>query len=151
MLPRGGLALHARTIPIRMFGTRRQWEEVSMHIRLRIAFGFFVTVCLFTTAPLHAQNRGSITGTVRDATGAVLPNAQVAVTDVGTGVTLKTTTNANGDYLVAALPAATYNLKVTATGFKAFEATGIILPVGEKARVDATMEVGQITSEISVQ
>jgi hypothetical protein len=107
--------------------------------------------CLVASAPLYGQNRGSITGTVRDSTGAVLPNAEVAVTDVGTGVTLKSNTNASGDYLVAGLPAATYNLKVTATGFKAFEATGIILPVGEKARVDATLEVGQITSEISVQ
>jgi hypothetical protein len=123
-----------------------------MHLRTTIAFAIaFMAACLAATAPLYGQNRGSITGTVRDATGAVLPNAAVAVTDVGTGVTLKTTTNADGDYLVAGLPAATYNLKVTATGFKTFEATGVILNVGEKARVDASLEVGQITSEISVQ
>ena len=123
-----------------------------MHIRKRMVFvAAFMAACLVGMAPLYGQNRGSITGTVRDSTGAVLPNAEVTVTDVGTGVTLKTATNAGGDYLVAALPAATYNLKVTATGFKVFEASGIVLPVGEKARVDATLEVGQITSEISVQ
>src|ERR1035441_9743146 len=113
-----------------------------MHVRITIAL--FMAACLAATAPLYGQNRASITGTVRDATGAVLPNAQVVVTDVATGVTLKTATNASGDYLVAGLPAATYNLKVAASGFKAFEATGIVLPVGEKARVDATLEVGQI-------
>jgi hypothetical protein len=134
------------------FAIRRETEEVSMHVRKTIAFVMvFMAAGLVATAPLYGQNRGSITGTVRDSTGAVLPNAAVAVTDVGTGITLKATTNAGGDYLVAALPAATYNLRIIATGFKAFEATGVILSVGEKARVDATLEVGQITSEISVQ
>ena len=114
-----------------------------MQLRTTIAFGVFMAACLAATAPLYGQNRGSITGTVRDATGAVLPNAAVELTDVATGVTLKTVTNAGGDYLVAGLPEATYNLKVAATGFKLFEATGIILRVGEKARVDAALEVGQ--------
>ena len=122
-----------------------------MQLRTTIAFGVFMVACIAATAPLYGQNRASITGTVRDATGAVLPNAQVEVTDVSTGVTLKTATNAGGDYLVAGLAASTYNLKVTATGFKLFEATGVVLRVGEKARVDAALEVGQITSEISVQ
>lgn len=73
--------------------------------------------CLAATGPLYGQNRASITGTVRDSTGALLPNAEVAVTDVATGVTLKTVTNAEGDYLVAGLPESTYNLKITASGF----------------------------------
>jgi hypothetical protein len=122
-----------------------------MRSRTAIAFGIFlIAACLAATAPLYGQNRASMTGTVRDSTGAVLPNAEVGVTDVATGVTLKTTTNTDGDYLVAALQAGTYNLKITANGFKAFDATGVVLRVGQKARVDATLEVGQITSEISV-
>src|SRR5580658_3131028 len=119
-----------------------------MQIRTVASVMALMAACL---NPIYGQNRGSITGTVRDATGAVLPGAQVTVTDVGTGVTLKTVTNGGGDYLVAGLPEATYNLRIVATGFKAFEATGIVLPVGEKARVDASLEVGQMTSEISVQ
>jgi hypothetical protein len=120
-------------------------------MRLRLSAFILVAVCFIATASLYGQNRASITGTVRDSTGAVLPNAEVTVTDVATGVTLRATTNAGGDYLVAALPASTYNLKITATGFKAYEAAGVVLLVGQKARVDATLEVGQITSEISVQ
>jgi len=122
-----------------------------MHLRTTIAIGVFMGVCLAATAPLYGQNRASITGTVRDASGAVLPGAAVEVTNISTGITLKTSTNTGGDYLVAGLPESTYNLKVTATGFKVFEAIGIVLRVGEKARVDASLEVGQITSEISVQ
>ena len=65
-----------------------------MQVRTTIAFVLtFVAVCLAANAPLYGQNRASITGTVRDSTGAVLPNAEVAVTDVSTGVTLKTATN----------------------------------------------------------
>jgi hypothetical protein len=123
-----------------------------MQVRTTIAFVLtFVAVCLAANAPLYGQNRASITGTVRDSTGAVLPNAEVAVTDVSTGVTLKTATNTEGDYLVAGLPESTYNLKIAASGFKTFEAVGVILRVGQKARIDASLEVGQVTTEVSVQ
>ncbi len=120
-----------------------------MHLRVTIAF--LIVVCMCATVSLYGQNAGSITGTVRDATGAVLPGAEVTVVNVGTGVSLKSTTNADGDYLVPGLPAATFNLKIVANGFKAFDANGIILRVGQKARVDASLEIGQVTSEISVQ
>jgi hypothetical protein len=123
-----------------------------MQFRTTIAFVIaFMAVSLAATAPLYAQNRASITGTVRDSTGAVLPSAQVAVTDVATGVTLKTATNTEGDYLVAGLPESTYNLKIAASGFKTFEAIGVVLSVGQKARIDASLEVGQVTTEVSVQ
>src|ERR1017187_10384632 len=93
-----------------------------MHVRTTIAFFMaFMAACFAAIAPLYGQNSASITGTVRDSTGAVLPSAEVAVANVGTGVTLKTTTNSDGDYLVAGLPAAAYNLKISASGFKGFK------------------------------
>ncbi len=110
-----------------------------------------LAVFLLATASLFAQNTASITGTVRDPTGAVLPNADIAVTNTATAATLKAKSNQDGDYLVAGLPASTYNLKITASGFKAYDATGVVLRVGQKARVDASLQVGQISSEISVQ
>jgi hypothetical protein len=58
--------------------------------------------CLAATAV--AQNSGSITGTVWDATGAVVPGGQVIVSDSQKGISLKTTTNSDGGYLVAGLP-----------------------------------------------
>jgi len=112
---------------------------------------FLLVVCLAATAPLLAQNTASITGTVRDPSGAVLPSADVTLTNVATGVTQKAATNGSGDYLIAGLPAASYNLKISATGFEGFEADGIVLRVAQKARVDATLQVGQVTSEINVQ
>ncbi len=98
-----------------------------------------------------AQNSSSITGTVRDSTGAIIPGVDVSVVNVGTNVELKTKKNTDGDYLVDGLPAGTYNLTIAAQGFKKFQATGVILRVSQKARVDASLEVGQLTSEVSVQ
>lgn len=98
-----------------------------------------------------AQNSGSVTGTVRDATGAVIPGAAVVLSDSQKGISLKTSSNSDGSYLIAGLPTGTFNLAVTAKGFKKFEATNIILQVAQKARVDAVMELGQVTSEVTVQ
>src|SRR5580658_1323169 len=105
-------------------------------------------VCLAASA--WAQNSGSITGTVRDATGAVVPGAQVVLSDTQKGISLKTTTNSGGDYLLAGLPTGTFNLSLTAKGFRRFEATGIVLETAQKARVDAVLEVGAVTNEITV-
>jgi uncharacterized surface anchored protein len=86
---------------------------------------FWYSTCLlfliFATAGLYGQTTGQITGTVRDNTGAVVPGAEVSVTNVTQGVVAqRVTTNAAGEYLVAGLGAGTYNLEITAKGFKRF-------------------------------
>jgi len=98
-----------------------------------------------------AQDTGSITGTVRDSSGAVVPGATVKLMSSAIGVERAATTNAEGDYLEAALPIGTYDLSVTAQGFKAFDARGIILRVSQKVRVDVTLEVGQVSEKVVVQ
>jgi carboxypeptidase family protein/TonB-dependent receptor-like protein len=99
----------------------------------------------------HAQETGSITGTVRDSSGAVVPDAEVKVTNSAIALTRVTTTNSDGAYLAGALPAGTYQLSVSSKGFKNFEAKGIIVRVTEKARVDVTLEVGQMTENVVVE
>jgi len=64
---------------------------------------------------------------VRDNTGAVVPKADVTLTDVGTLNSLHTTTNAEGEYLIAAVPPGTYDLTISVVGFSRFESKGIIL------------------------
>lgn len=86
---------------------------------------------------LQAQETGSITGTVRDHTGAVMPGAEVTITNVAQGLARKVTTN-GGDYLVAGLPPGTYDLQIAAKGFERCGANGIVLRVAQKARADAT-------------
>jgi len=100
---------------------------------------------------LFAQNSSSITGTVRDSTGAVIAGANVTVTNTETGVAQKVTSNSSGDYLVAGLPAGTYDLTVATTGFKTFQARKVTLQINQKARIDPDMQVGEITSEVQVE
>jgi len=99
----------------------------------------------------RAQDTGSITGTVSDASGSVLPDAEVKVSNLAIGLSRTITTNAEGDYLAGGLPAGTYEISVTAKGFKSYSAKNIILQVAEKKRVDVTLQLGQISDKIVVE
>jgi hypothetical protein len=99
----------------------------------------------------HAQDSGSITGTVRDSSGAVVQGAEVVATNAAVGVTRTTTTNADGDYLAAALPPGSYDLTVTAKGFKVFQGKKIIVRVADRSRVDVTLQLGQVTENVVVE
>jgi hypothetical protein len=114
----------------------------------RIAAG----VLLLAAAVVHAQDTASITGTVRDSTGAVVSGAQVEVSNTEHGVKRTTITNSAGDYVVPALPApALYNVTITAKGFKKFVANGVALDVAQKARVDVIVQVGASGAEVTVE
>ncbi len=79
-----------------------------------------------------------------------MAGASVVVTSVDKGVSFPAKTNADGDFLVAGLVAGKYNLTISQPGFKRFEAQEIVLEVAQKARVDATLQVGEITNEVTV-
>lgn len=93
----------------------------------------------------------SITGTVTDSSGAVVPGAVVTLSDPAQGVTRHTTTNSSGSFLVSAIPAGTYSLTVAAKGFKTYRATGIIVQSAQKIRANATLEVGQVSTQVTVE
>jgi len=94
---------------------------------------------------------GSITGTVKDPSGAAIPGAAVVVASPERGITRNTTTNSTGDYNESALPEGSYNVIVTANGFKKFQAKNVKLDVAEKARVDVSLQVGAATTEVVVE
>jgi hypothetical protein len=93
----------------------------------------------------------SISGTVTDSSGAAVPGAAVTISDPSQGVTRNVTTNSAGSYLAPGLPAGTYDLSVAVTGFKTYRASGIIVHSAEKIRADATLEVGAVSTAITVQ
>ena len=105
---------------------------------------------LCATLALAQSDRGVITGSVTDSTGAVIPGAEVVVTNEATNVSARTETTASGDYTVPSLPPGRYRVRVAAEGFKAFERTNVILIAGGTVRADAAMELGQMTESISV-
>jgi hypothetical protein len=89
-------------------------------------------------------------GTVTDASGAIVPGATVTLTNTGTNVSQTTQTTSGGDYVFDLLQVGTYLVKVEAKGFKTFAAPNINLSSGDRARVDAKMEVGDVTQTVEV-
>jgi hypothetical protein len=110
-----------------------------------------LTMSVIGSYPAFGQGTGSITGTIRDNSGAVIPNATITITETQQGTEFKTISNGNGEYLQAGLPPGVYNLRVTAPGFNAFEVPGIVLRVAERTRVDATMTVGAVQTTVQVE
>lgn len=117
----------------------------------------FAAGLLFCLAALSVQRLGaqayvgSITGVVKDQSGAVIPDATVVATSEAKGFTYSTTANADGIYTLSNLPPATYQIAVTAHGFKKFARPGIVLAVAQHVEVDATMEVGATTQTVTVK
>jgi hypothetical protein len=124
-----------------------------MNRDLRTAFvlALFACASFFLIVPSDAQSvYGSIFGTVTDASGAAVPDAAITVTDVAKGTIVTVTSNGSGDYSVPHLIPDTYNLKVTAKGFKAFEATGIMVLADAAPRIDPQLNVGAENTTVQV-
>ncbi len=117
-----------------------------MRLRLTIA-GCYL---LYAVAAFAQGDRGTITGTITDPAGAVVPNAAVEATNQATAVKFAAGASATGNYTLGNVPVGTYELTVTVAGFKKFVRPNIIVQVGETIRVDATLEVGQTTETITV-
>jgi len=101
--------------------------------------------------PAFSQSgTSSVSGTVRDNNGAVVPGATVTLSNPATGVGRSTTTNSEGVYTFAAVMPATYELSVTASGFKKLVNTGVVLAVDTNARYDMTLETGEVTAIVTV-
>ena len=100
----------------------------------------------------QAASTGAILGTVSDPTGAVVPDADVSVMDIATGVTRSAHTDAAGLYDIEALTAAgnLYNLTVKKEGFKTSIHQGVKLDPGARVSVNVTLELGATVSEVSV-
>jgi hypothetical protein len=99
----------------------------------------------------YAQVSGAtLTGTVKDSSGAVIPNAQIAITDVATGVTRTVSPGGAGLYTAPNLLPGTYEIRVTATGFSTQVQRGVTLTVGAQQVLDFTMRVGQVSQTVEV-
>lgn len=105
-----------------------------------------------TCAGLHAQNvTGEIDGTVTDASGAVIPQAKVVIINAATSLIVRTVaTSGSGDYRAPQLNPGSYNVTVTASGFKRFEEDGITLTVGDTLTINAALQVGASSASVTV-
>ncbi|MEZ5401243.1 MAG: TonB-dependent receptor [Bryobacteraceae bacterium] len=107
---------------------------------------------LLSAAPAAAQVLyGSLTGDVKDASGGVVPAAQVAVKNRSTGVSYTANTTVDGLYRILNVQAGSYDLSVTASGFRTFTAEGVVVSVNTVTRIDAILQVGQVTEQVTVE
>jgi hypothetical protein len=107
---------------------------------------------LWAPSELRAQAiTATVVGTVMDPTGAAVPDAAVAITNVDTGQARTTSTNAAGNYEFPFLPVASYVLSVEKAGFQKAEVSRFRLSVDQTARIDVSLNVGQVTETVEVQ
>src|SRR5216683_1662081 len=117
--------------------------------KLRFCLVYFSLLVLVLGAAAQVQN-GQFTGTVTDPSGAAIANAKVTVTNIGTNLSVTTTSNETGLYTVKELPVGTYRITTEARGFKTSTNTNVGLNAGTIARVDFKMELGQTREVVEV-
>src|ERR1035438_3002465 len=108
---------------------------------------------LLLTAPLllSAQSTfGTILGTVTDASGAVVPQAKIVITNQGENTIRNVSTDLQGNFEASNLKAGSYTVTAEAGGFKRFKTTGLELTARQTLRVNIALELGQVTETLNV-
>jgi hypothetical protein len=131
-------------------------QKISMPRSLRFVLQslvFFLMLGLLSS-PLaygQGQNTGSVTGNVTDSQQAIIPSAQVTLTSPERGFSLTAKANAQGEFVFNQVPVGTYSLTVISSGFNNFQATNVVVDANLTAHVNAVMQVGNVTTQVTVE
>ncbi|WP_321471193.1 carboxypeptidase regulatory-like domain-containing protein [uncultured Paludibaculum sp.] len=102
--------------------------------------------------PIHAQqSAAALNGIVRDTAGSVVPDAQLVLANVDTGVERRTVSNATGNYVFLNIPPGAYTLQTETTGFETNRIQRFTLAVNQTATIDIALTIGSLTQSVSVQ
>jgi hypothetical protein len=107
-------------------------------------------LAVFSAVAAAQADRGTLTGTVSDPQGLVLPAANVRLQNSQTAALYETVSTATGNYSVVQLPAGTYDLSVQAAGFKSYSRQGLTIQVAQTTRVDVILEIGSTSETVTV-
>ena len=115
--------------------------------------GLLTAVLLFLQLPAFGQTvTSSLSGVVRDTSGAVIPGAKVSLTNEATGVTQTATSNSSGAFVFTALMPGTYSIAIADSGFATWEQKGIVLTSNVSAAVpDIALQVATTKQQVTVQ
>ncbi len=121
----------------------------------KVFLGVVVTlvfVVMSTAVSLSAQtaSTSTVTGTVSDSTGSVVPNAKVDLGDVDTKATTSVTTGSDGSYTFPSVRPGNYSITVSSKGFRQSVVSGVKVQVGKAATVNVTLELGAVTQTVEV-
>lgn len=109
-----------------------------------------ISVILLGSSAFAQSDRGTITGTVSDPAGAVVPNAPIQARNVETGVVYEGATSTTGNYSIPQLPVGPYDVSVGMQGFKKYSRTGLQVGTEQTLRVDIALEVGSASESVTV-
>jgi Carboxypeptidase regulatory-like domain len=129
-------------------------SSLSLRASGRSLLATCFTICilvLVTSASLEGQALSGIQGTVSDATGAVVPNAKLTVTNSATQVVSHTTSSTSGTYTVTDLIPGSYTVQVEMAGFQVSVHNGVLVEVGRQSTVDVTLQTGNVQQTVEVQ
>ncbi|HEV2272629.1 MAG TPA: carboxypeptidase regulatory-like domain-containing protein [Acidobacteriaceae bacterium] len=121
-----------------------------MLTRLSGIVASILALTFFTCSAFGQVTTGTILGTVHDSSGAVVNDATVTITDTSKGTVSQYKTDANGDYNVPYLIPGSYSISVEKQGFKRSVSSDVVLDVDQHARVDFTMQIGQVAETVEV-
>src|SRR2546423_2665436 len=118
--------------------------------KLGVQIVLVLVSALFFTAYAQTTTVGTISGTVRDEKGAIVPKAEVSIQSEATGTSRTVTSDDNGFYLAPSLPARRYTISTAPHGFKKTIASGVDLHVAENKVVNLDLQVGQVSETVTV-
>ena len=155
------ITLLALTLPLSdkvenygLYATTHPAKPTSMQARLLaciVSVVFVLILGLLATSQLAAQiATGSLSGTIHDSSGAVVPGAQLTLTNNATGVPLATVSTSTGTYLFPTINPGTYTLKVTHAGFGDYVTQNIIIHVQQINNIDVPLSVGSQNQQVKV-
>lgn len=116
----------------------------------KISFLIVLILLAIPVTGVSQVSRGTILGTVKDPTGAVIPGVSVVILNEGTGLTRSLITDESGSYAAELLPVGNYRVEAELSGFSKEVRTGLELHVDQKARVDLTLRIGEVTQVVEV-
>lgn len=122
----------------------------ALQSRLGLVFSFVLLMGMFSSLALAQVPTGTISGVVKDSSGAVAPAANVTLRNTETGLTRTVVSATDGSYLVPALPVGTYEVRVELSGFQTAVHSGVTLSIDQHAVIDFTLQVGTATQTVSV-
>ncbi|HVU45125.1 MAG TPA: carboxypeptidase regulatory-like domain-containing protein [Terracidiphilus sp.] len=124
-----------------------------MKTHLKKIIGISTLICMvlaILSAQARAQGYGSITGTVSDATGAVIPDAELTATQAGTGLQLRTSTSGAGTYVFPALAPSVYDISVSHAGFQTYKVSALQVRADNALAVNITLKAGSTSETVTV-
>jgi hypothetical protein len=118
---------------------------------MRKAFAFLVILSVVVPAVAHGQRtNAAVRGTVTDATGGVIPGAQVTAVSDDTGLTRTATTNNEGNFVFPDLPIGRYHIEAELQGFKTASITNVVLNVADDREINLQLQPGELSETVSV-